>query len=253
MMEFSVITPTWNRLSVLEEFFPALLENTPWEDGELIVIEQGSEPETRAYVHHQSSKVPRYVIVENDRNVGIPRAWNLGLRIASGKLLICLGSDHEVQSGWIDELLYVLQFPSAGCAAIPSDALIDAGFVGEKTVGDNEIVVRPSLHNSNVGAMMAFLRGTFRKLGYFNEEYGLYGEEDADWGARIAVLGLLNLYSARMTCRSIATQETKDEREWKNSGMAERIRTRTKRVWEYTSGCRGVYLPWPGPPDAVAS
>jgi len=33
-------------------------------------------------------------------------------------------------------------------------------------------------------------------LGYWSEEYGLYGEEDADYGARISFSKLLNVYMA---------------------------------------------------------
>lgn len=245
--DFTVITPTWNRLDVLEEFFPALIERTPWDQGELIVVDQGSEHEVLDFVMTQVHGLPQFRLLRNRENLGVSRAQNMGLRVSCGNMLICLDSDHEVPEGWVDELSYLLRFPRAGCVSIPSEETLASGTVDdEETAAGNGVTVRLTRGNVNVGALECFLRGTFRKIGYFSEEYGIYGEEDADFGARIACLGLLNLYSKDLRCRSIGEAAECDD-SWKSEGADARHRLVAQRIAEYSSGARSLYVDWQGP------
>lgn len=51
------------------------------------------------------------------------------------------------------------------------------------------------IKNGNLGgACILIPRRTFDQLGYWCEDYGLYGEEDFDYGERIRLAGLLNAY-----------------------------------------------------------
>ena len=240
--EFSVITLTWNRPETLRKSLPALVDRTPWDKGELILIEQGSTDETWKYIRSKIFGVPQVKILRNRENVGIPRGWNLGLRIAEGSMLVCIGSDFIVPEGWISELRQLLSFPKAGCVSIPSDELLERKDLcsDEVTVAENGIRARMAL--GNTGVMMCFTRETHLRLGYFNEEYGFYGEEDADWGARVSLSGLLNLYSADMKATGVAPDDNVATNSVKAEGLERRRRLIVERITEYSVGQRSCYI-----------
>ncbi len=53
--------------------------------------------------------------------------------------------------------------------------------------------IRPKMGNLN-GACTLIPKRTHQMLGFWCEDYGLYGEEDADYGLRIQLQGLQNAY-----------------------------------------------------------
>ena len=246
-IEFSIITPVWDRLNTIKPFFSSLLENTDWSRAELIVVDQGSRPFITNYVIDAIRTLPQFRLIRNRTNVGVPRAWNLGLRVSEGNIVICISSDLIIPRGWLDELRRVLMFPKAGCVSISSQDVIDKGLCLQEVVqGGNGIRVRRAI--GNTGEMMCFTRGTQKRLGYFNEEYGLYGEEDADWGLRIGALGLLNLYSADMLIERVHVEDEAEHDSVKGDEDGSRRRLILKRYAEYQTG-RSAYVPYK--PDIV--
>lgn len=84
----SVIIPTCNRAQFLSEAIKSVLKQT-FRDLELIVVDDGSQDETRLIVQEFASKV-RYFYQENK---GVSAARNVGIRAARGQYVAFLDSD----------------------------------------------------------------------------------------------------------------------------------------------------------------
>jgi GT2 family glycosyltransferase len=87
---------------------------------ELIVVDNGSDPETLAVLDRYDG-VPGFQIVRNGYNAGFPAGNNIGLRHATAQEVLFLNSDVVVTPNWLASLSAVL------------DARPDVGAVGPRT------------------------------------------------------------------------------------------------------------------------
>ena len=98
MAKVSVIIPTYNRAQVVGEAIDSVLSQT-YNDLELIVVDDGSQDETRSVVSSYNSQVT-YLHQEHQ---GVSAARNRGIELARGKYLSFLDSDDL----WLKEKLYL--------------------------------------------------------------------------------------------------------------------------------------------------
>jgi glycosyltransferase involved in cell wall biosynthesis len=98
MPQVSVIIPTYNRAHLVGEAIESVLSQT-YEDLELIVVDDGSEDETRKIVSSYSSQIT-YLHQEQE---GVSAARNRGIEQAQGEYLSFLDSDDL----WLKEKLYL--------------------------------------------------------------------------------------------------------------------------------------------------
>jgi glycosyltransferase involved in cell wall biosynthesis len=88
MPQVSVIIPTYNRAHLVGEAIDSVLSQT-YEDLELIVVDDGSQDETRQFVSSYSSRVT-YLY---QKHRGVSAARNRGIEQARGEYLSFLDSD----------------------------------------------------------------------------------------------------------------------------------------------------------------
>jgi N-acetylglucosaminyl-diphospho-decaprenol L-rhamnosyltransferase len=72
---------------------------------ELVVVDNGSEPEEAARLRNLAERDARVVLIEGQGNVGFAKGANLGARRARGDLLVFLNPDAFLQPGCIAELV----------------------------------------------------------------------------------------------------------------------------------------------------
>lgn len=88
----SIITPTYNRAKELERVYESLKNQTS-KNFEWLIIDDGSKDETKKIIKNflksKDFKI-EYIYKENG---GKPSAYNRGVEIANGEVLICLDSD----------------------------------------------------------------------------------------------------------------------------------------------------------------
>jgi glycosyltransferase involved in cell wall biosynthesis len=89
MPKVSVIIPTYNRLSMLEEAVDSVL-NQNFEDMELIVVDDGSTDHTSEAMNRYGGRVK---LIEHSENRGVSAARNRGILQARGKYIAFLDSD----------------------------------------------------------------------------------------------------------------------------------------------------------------
>src|SRR5712691_2119269 len=100
----SIIVPCFNQRGFTQLCLRSLFRYTraPWE---LIVVDNGSTDDTKAYLAgvQDATAVP-VTVVANAANLGFPAAINQGLQLAHGEYLVLLNNDVVVTDGWLDQL-----------------------------------------------------------------------------------------------------------------------------------------------------
>lgn len=96
--EFSVIVPTHNRLQLLSEVLRALDAQEEAPPFEVVVVDDGSRDETRAWLASHGG--PRVRVVAQPHR-GAAAARNAGIRAARGRLVAFLGDDTVPEPRWL--------------------------------------------------------------------------------------------------------------------------------------------------------
>jgi glycosyltransferase involved in cell wall biosynthesis/SAM-dependent methyltransferase len=89
----SIVIPTWNRSALLRRALASVRDQT-WSHWEAVVVNDGSEDDTRAVVAALAEEDPRIRLV-NRPHEGVCAARNAGLAAARGGFIAFLDSDNE--------------------------------------------------------------------------------------------------------------------------------------------------------------
>jgi GT2 family glycosyltransferase len=188
MPEVSVIVPTRNRASYLDECLKALAGQDCAVDYEVVVVDNGSTDHTNAVIATWCSRDTRVRAVVEER-VGLSAAKNAGVRNATGELVLFADDDVIVGPRWV--AAYRALFARRGLDGliaggplipIPHDlgewpswftprAIADLGeldYRRERALGDTEYVW---------GGNMAVPAALFERFGGWDETVGRRGDE----------------------------------------------------------------------------
>lgn len=111
----SIIVPCFNQREYTRHCLRALAKYTrpPWE---LIVVDNGSEDGTAAYIEGVGdvASFPT-TLIANSTNRGFPAAVNQGIAASKGDYVVLLNNDAVVTDGWLDQLIALAESsPSIG-------------------------------------------------------------------------------------------------------------------------------------------
>jgi GT2 family glycosyltransferase len=193
-MNHDIMMVTYNRLSLTKRTMEGLIRSTalPYR---MIVVDNASTDGSTDWIQAfcENHNVP-LILKRNKNNYGIAVGRNQCLARSSAEWLVTFDNDVLVPNGWLEECTEILkanrQYAAIGVNM--EDAVYPIIKSGSLTFQDKP--------RGNLGtACMVFNRTLHKQLGYFNHrDYGLYGEEDADMGMRIRVLGMKLGYITRM-------------------------------------------------------
>jgi GT2 family glycosyltransferase len=190
-MKAVVIVLSWNGLAYLVDCLDAVLaQDHP--DFEVIVVDNGSSDGSADFVGEQ---YPDVRLIRNDRNLGFAAGNNVGLRAATGGVLVLLNQDTVVRSGWLEALVRTFEDPTvgiAGCKAVYPDGTIQhAGGIVHGARAETEHVGRSEPdddHYGNLrevdfvtGAALAISRAALTRVGLLDEGFYPAYYEDVDW------------------------------------------------------------------------
>ncbi len=96
-MEFSVIIPTYNRLSQLKLAIHSIFKQD-FDDYEVIVVDDGCTDGTEQYLRSLATPKLKFI---SQNNKGPAAARNAGIRLAKGKYIVFTDDDCEVSSNWL--------------------------------------------------------------------------------------------------------------------------------------------------------
>lgn len=110
-----VVILNWNGLNYLKEFLPSVCAST-YPNLDIVV---GDNASTDHSVQFLLENYPEIRIITNDRNYGFAGGYNRVLAQLDGDYFILLNSDVEVEAGWIEPLIRLMESDPEIAAAQP--------------------------------------------------------------------------------------------------------------------------------------
>jgi glycosyltransferase involved in cell wall biosynthesis len=199
---FSVIVPTYNRVSLLANTIDSLLRQD-YAEAEIIVVNDGSSDGTEAYLSGLASEGK--VIALTVPNGGPSVARRAGLTKARGEFVAFTDDDCVVPPGWLTAFSRVFEDPTVAGIGGPTETgnpenifavtndLINNHF---KEVLNGRPGAAPYLTSNNV----AYRRGALERAGGHDTRFHT-GAEDRDLDYRIAAAGGRLVYSSSVRIR----------------------------------------------------
>jgi glycosyltransferase involved in cell wall biosynthesis len=248
---------TFNRLDFTRQAIASVAKYTDF-PYILTVIDNDSQDGTREYLQrmHREGVIDNLLLL--DENVGVAKASNLAwYQEPDASHYLKLDNDIVIRKpGWLGKMVAIVdQITNIGVLAYNfepiSYPLVETGGV--------QIRVKPS--GNLGGACILVPHRTWELLGDWCEDYGLYGEEDRDYGFRVSQAGLINAYmadedigdhlpagkAALISATTLAASDGQEERseavyrQWKDRQRSEHLKL--LGAWErnqfaYSSGAR---------------
>lgn len=188
----SVIVLNYNRIEYSRQTIENILKITTFPI-ELILVDNGSDKLLRDYLSSIKNKAQFPVkCVFSKRNLGISGGRNRGAIASNPKSKALLFVD--------DDILLPQDYDKLIIEAVGK--IKNVGIVGCCVEGQeypikeiDGVSVRTKSGNIN-GGCMAFSRSVWKKIGYFQTNFGQYFGDDIDMDFRTMRLGLINVYIA---------------------------------------------------------
>lgn len=247
-MTTSIMFCTYNRLNFTKRMLESFFQNTtsPYH---LVIVDNGSTDGTPEYLNAEVAQAhlihPSCLGVHielNSENQGIAKGRNRGLAIAQNygdAYLATLDNDIELPEHWLEDCLDVIK-------ANPRFA-VGINFEGInyplETLNGKMVQVKAA---GNLGtACSVFSRHLFASIGYFNTEYGFYGEEDADYFFRARMVGYkIGYLPIKGVHFGEGPEDSGPYREFKTKQHALNLAKFRSNCYAYMSRHKAYYLPY---------
>ncbi len=176
----SVIMPIFNVESFVREAVESILNQT-FKDFEFIIINDGSTDKSLNIVKEYEEKDKRIVFINNEKNLGIIRSLNLGLKIARGKYIARMDGDDvsdferiEIQYNFLEknEDIFLLgtgakNIDEKGKTISVFNPIVSGKKIKERLLKRN-CFCHPSIMFRNKGSVF------YREKMHYTEDYDLY-------------------------------------------------------------------------------
>lgn len=187
-MLFNIGVTSYNRLASTKACLESVLRCRDKNTATLTVVDNGSTDGSREYLKalRDQGKIDTLFLFK--RNMGVSCAANQAWAASDAAFFVKLDNDMVVlDKRWLEPLRAVASDSAVGVAAYDV-----YGHDGPPARLPSGRVVRPGTFCGGSCAMIR--RGVHRRMGFWCEDYGLYGEEDSDMGGRMVLAGLVNAY-----------------------------------------------------------
>lgn len=193
--KYSVIMPVLLRENdhqiIVEQTIESVKENS--EDYEFIIVDDGS-PKPTGFLQDAAD-----VFIKHDQTKGIAPSWNDGIKASKGDYIVIINDDIMMPSGWLKEMVNVLdEYEQAGVVGpwFAGPDKIPGCFGPMTTALGQECSYAKEDHVFFPGYCFMLKRNTF--LEEFDEQFVPFNFEDTDMWWRIMKAGL-KLYRAPVT------------------------------------------------------
>ncbi|MFH1526678.1 MAG: glycosyltransferase family 2 protein [Bacteroidota bacterium] len=217
-MDLSIIIPTYNIAEVLDDCLNSIIKYSQDLSYEIIVVDNASSDNIDEII----AKYKDIKFIKNKKNLGFGKASNQGFRIAKGTYILFLNSDTRIHDNCFKKLIDKLEqdktigfigpkmtnrdgsFQAACRRTIPTPFAAFCRMFGlSKMFPNNPLFNQYSLGNISIdkemeieaisGACLMSRKDILDKIGGFDEQYFIYGE-DLDMCLQITKLGYKGYY-----------------------------------------------------------
>ena len=112
--KIAIVIVSYNRLDMLEQCLAAIRSSTRY-PYELVLVDNGSDEETRTFIDGQEDKGDVRCIFGTAKNEGFARGYNAGLALMDSEHFVVMNNDTIPYDGWLGRLMDVfIAHPYAG-------------------------------------------------------------------------------------------------------------------------------------------
>ncbi len=103
--EVAIVILNWNGKAFLEKFLPSVLSST-YKNKRVIVIDNASSDDSISFMQQ---RFPVVEIISHESNEGFARGYNSALKKLDSDYYVLLNSDVEVEAGWIEPVIKLME------------------------------------------------------------------------------------------------------------------------------------------------
>jgi len=187
----SLIVLTFNNFEYNKLCIDSILQNTslvktPFE---IIIVDNASTDGTREYLQGLE-KSGQIRVIQNEENLGYPKAINQGVAIAKGEYLCLLNNDIVLSEEWLEKMLRCIKSDSKLAAVGPytsysSGRQAAQGYTFKDIDSLNKFSSKFNGEEKYVDFLVFFncliKRSVWDEIGGLSEEYGMGNFEDAEF------------------------------------------------------------------------
>ena len=181
---------TYNRIEFTKQAVASIVNHTRFPHV-ITIVDNNSQDGTREYLKelHRKGLIKNLVLL--DENIGVARASNLAWQIEP-EAEYYLKYDNDIvieKSDWLLNMVKVIdKFQEIGVLGYNFEP------ISYPVTAVKGYKIRIKQQGNIGGACILIPKRTERLLGYWCEDYGLYSEEDADFGYRVQSANMFNVY-----------------------------------------------------------
>lgn len=167
---------TFNRADLLERTISHNVSVANSLIDELVWVDNGSKDERVEQVMRQYDP---HISVLNRTNVGVFRGYNQGFALATGDYIVITDDDMLMPAGWLASFKeYLRALPDTGVACIQYD---NPNLLLRNVQLRNGLAYHPCYP---IGRFLVRRDLLVKKIGFFREDFGLFGLGDIEWARR---------------------------------------------------------------------
>ena len=194
-MKCDIIMPVWDQLEFTRDCIESIKDSTLY-PYRLILIDNGSKADTRNYLKSLEGCADIEVkLIRNEENLGFVKAVNQGFVVSDSPYLCVMNNDTLAADGWLTEMVNVAESdPTVGLVNPSSNNLgqkTPISDIAEYAEGLKKMKGEYIEMGACLGFAMLFKRAIFKKLGPFDEVYGVGNFEDTEYSRKVESLGMV--------------------------------------------------------------
>ena len=170
-VKISVIIPIFNREKYIARCLRSLInQSINKKDFEIIVVNDGSQDGSKNILNmFKDTFKQEIIIIENDKNLGLPASLNKGIQASMGKYIVRVDSDDYVNKNFL-LILHMMVSQNPDYSAVACDYYL---------VDDEENVLgQINCEKEPIGCGIMFEKEHIIKVGLYNEKYLINEEKE---------------------------------------------------------------------------